>query len=151
MSRLIALIAVALLVLAGASAIDSTLVQSGDQSSIENETWTPDAGNITILGESQRDGAYYNQTVAVYDENDTEMTANEDYRWFSSNGTVKAIQGGDLDGDSSATITYGYSQTTSEQRGFSDTFASGFDVAGLLVFVLGIALVLAFISVLGEL
>lgn len=148
--RLIALIAVAVLVLAGASAISSTLVQSGTQSQTVNETWTPDPGNVTVLDNSKITGAYYNQTVSVYDENGTPQTAGTDYVWYDSNGTVKALQSGGLDGDSSANITYGWSETSSEQRNFADTFASGFEIAQLLILVLGAGLVLAGISVLGR-
>lgn len=78
------------------------------------------------------------------------MTEGDDYQWFESNGTIKTLSGGQLAGDSTANITYEYSQTNRVQQDFAGLFASGLDIAGLLVFVLGVGVVLAGIAVLGR-
>lgn len=112
--------ALAVLAIMGLTAVQASLEDAGTDVTVTNETWTPDAGNITTLNDSQINGAYYDDTVTVYDENDTEMTAGTDYEWFPTNGTVKALAGGGLDGDASATITYRYQETTLEQRNIAE-------------------------------
>lgn len=115
----IAFIALAILASVGVAGLQSSLETAGEDYDIENETWTPDPGSVTELDNSNRAGAYYAENVTVYNESDVEMDAGDDYRWHSSNGTVEALAGGDLDGDSSATITYRFQQTTEDQRQFA--------------------------------
>lgn len=151
MRALFVLLAVALLVLVGASAADSALVQAGDEQTVTNETWSPNAGSVTTLDESNRNDAYYDDTVDVWDENGTAMDSEQDYVWYRTNGTIKTVEGGRLAGDSDANITYGYAVTSEVQRDFASVFAGGFDVAGIMVFVLGIGLTITAISFLGDL
>jgi hypothetical protein len=113
---ILALIAIGILAMGGLAGMQAGLENAGTDNVVTNETWTPDAGNVTTLEESNRSGAYYGDNVTVYDENGTQMDLGEDYEWYVGNGTVKALVGGDLDGDSEATITYSYQQTTKEQR-----------------------------------
>lgn len=96
--------------------LQAGLEDAGEDFTVDNETWTPDAGNVTTLDESNRNGAYYGETVDVWDENGNLTEEGADYEWYAGNGTVKALSGGALDGDTSATITYSYQQTTAEQR-----------------------------------
>lgn len=120
MSRaVVAILALVILAMGGVVATQGALENAGEDRYVTNETWTPDAGNVTVLNESQRKGAYYSENATVYDENQTEMDAGTDYEWFSENGTVKAVVGGGLDGDSEATISYAFAQTTAEQRGIA--------------------------------
>jgi len=117
MTRAIAAIFVLLLVaVGGVYGLQTALEDAGENELVVNESWTPNAGSITVLDESERTGAYYANDTVVYGENDTEMDRGDDYEWFDTNGTVKAVVGGDLDGDSTALITYAYQQTTGEQR-----------------------------------
>jgi hypothetical protein len=117
MSRsVVAILALVILASGAVVATEAALEDAGEDRVVTNETWTPDAGNVTTLDESNRDGAYYAQNATVYDETDTEMDAGTDYEWVAGNGTVRARSGGGLDGDSEATISYAFSQTTAEQR-----------------------------------
>lgn len=144
MSRaVVALLALVILSIGGVYATQAALENAGEDHTVTNETWTPDAGNVTTLEESNRDGAYYNTNVTVYDENGTEMDAGTDYEWFVGNGTVKALVGGDLEGDADATITYKFQQTTEEQRALAATLA---EIPGMLGLILPVGLVVFFFA-----
>lgn len=119
----LAFLAVGILAMMAVAGSQAALETAGEDHTINSETWTPDAGNVTTLDESNRDGAYYNETAVVKDENGNDSEAGVDYEWFAGNGTVKALSGGNLDGDTSATITYSFQQTTEEQRQFAAMLA----------------------------
>jgi hypothetical protein len=146
MARAVAAIfALLLLATVGTFGIQAALENAGENEIVVNETWTPNAGNVTVLDESERTGAYYSNETTVFDENDTVMERGTDYEWLTGNGTIKAVVGGGLDGDSDAKITYRYQQTTSEQRALTSTLALLPQVLGLLapvfLFVLFLMLV----------
>lgn len=142
----IAVFGLIILAVMGVYVTEAALEDAGEDVVVTNETWTPDAGNVTTLDDSNRDGAFYSHTVTVYDENGTEMENGTDYQWFVDNGTVKALTGGGLDGDSSATITYEYQQTTAEQRQFAAALANLPQALGIIA-PLGLAILfLAFLS-----
>lgn len=128
---LLAFVAIAILSMAGLAAYEAGLAEAGDDFVATNESWTPDAGNVTALDESNRNGVYYSKNATVYDENGTVMDAGTDYRWITDNGTVKALSGGGLAGDSSAKITYGYEVTTKSQRDIAGTLGQIPRLAGL--------------------
>lgn len=115
------------------SGYQAALSDAGEDIEITNETWTPDAGNVTELDHSNLDHTTYDAEVTVRDENGNLSDAGVDYEWIQSNGTVKALVGGNLEGDASATITYAYQTSTQEQRDVAATL-------GLLPRVVGIAL-----------
>lgn len=132
MSRIVlAIIGIAILSMAGIAAFQAGLAEAGEDYVVTNETWTPDAGNVTALDESNRKGVYYSDNATVYDENDTRMEYGTDYVWYTDNGTVKALGGGGLDGDSSATISYQYQVTTRSQRELAGVVGQIPRVAGL--------------------
>jgi len=106
----IALIAVGILAATATYAYGETYQTAGDDTVISGETWTPTAGSVTTLDESNRDGVFYNDTVVVRDQNGNLSRAGTDYEWYAGNGTVKALAGGNLDGDTSASISYRFEE-----------------------------------------
>lgn len=108
--------AIAILAIMAITGIQASLETAGEKVVVENETFTPSAGSITILSDSQINGAFYNDTVDVYNNTGGVMDAGTDYQWFESNGTLKTLAGGDLDGEIEGKITYDYELTTKEQR-----------------------------------
>lgn len=130
----------------GLATFQAGLELAGEDQTIENETWTPDPGNVTALDESNRDGAYYTDNVSVYGEMGGEMEYGSDYIWYAGNGTVQAVQGGDLDGDAEATITYGYQQTTAEQRSLTELAAQVPRGFGFFVLFIPVLLLLLFVT-----
>lgn len=120
MARIV-LVVVLLAILAAGSAVvfQQALEQGGDRVEIDGESWTPNAGTITTLDHSERGDAFYENTTRVFDSNGDEVDRGTDYDWFENNGTVRAVTGGALDGESSATIDYQFSNTTQQQREFS--------------------------------
>lgn len=142
----VAVLVLILLAATGVAGLEAALETAGDNVVVENETWEPDAGNVTQLSDSNRTGAYYDENVTVYDENGNLSEPGSDYEWFPGNGTVKALQGGNLDGDTSATITYGYQQTTQEQRNLAGMLGLLPQVIGILAPVFLFVLFLLFLS-----
>lgn len=117
----------------GVTALQGSLEDAGQDREVDSETFVPSAGSVTTLDESARAHAYYTDDPEVRDENGTIMREGTDYEWFESNGTIKTLAGGGLDGDSSATINYSYQVTTEEQRGIASAL-------GQIPRVVGIAL-----------
>jgi hypothetical protein len=140
------MIALAVFATVGVAGFQAGLENAGEDQLVVNETWTPDAGNVTTLDESNRDGAYYSENVTVFDENETEMEAGTDYRWFGANGTIKALAGGSLDGDSEATVSYSYQQTTETQRSMATILAAIPQLAGLALPIGALFVLLLFIK-----
>lgn len=145
MKRALGLIVIVLLAAGAVYAFSVTLEASGTDHTIENETWTPDAGSETDLDNSYRTGAYYDEEVTVRDENGTLASDGDDYTWDDVNGTVTALQGGILENDSSATITYAFSQTSQEQRDFAAVLSMIPEAAGAMALLIPVLMALAII------
>lgn len=146
----ILLLAFGLLVIGivGVGMLQAGLISGGDDIENVNETWTPNAGTVTQLDDSELDNAYYDNETTVYNTSGTtavEMTEGTDYEWFESNGTVKALVGGDLDGATEATITYSYQLTTDEEERIAGMLAQLPRIAGVVLPVLGIVILLVFL------
>lgn len=120
---LLAFLAIGVLAMMAMGGLQAGLENAGEDHTVTNESWTPNPGTITELSESNRTGAYYANSVTVRDENGSIVAAGEDYRWYVENGTVEALAGGELDGDSEATITYSFQQTTADQREWAAVMA----------------------------
>lgn len=120
MRLLLVFFALAIVMMGTTVAIQAGLEDAKDDITVHNETFTPDAGNITTLANSNIRGAFYKPTVDVYDSNGKEVDPGDDYEWIAENGTVRAIVGGKLDGEPSANITYTYTTTTERQRRIAD-------------------------------
>lgn len=150
MRALLALVAVALLILLGFNIIGAAVQEAGTDHTVTNETFTPSTSSYVTLNESNRDDVSYvvEDSVTVHDENGT-LVDSGDYDWERTNGTIKAASGGQLDGDANATITYRFAETTENQRQFRGLFTNVLDASAVLVFVLGVAVVLGAIRVLG--
>lgn len=89
--------------------------ETGNNTVIENESWTADIGNITTLTQSNRQNAVYDDTVTVRDNTSTILESSGNYTWFSRNGTIRA-DGGELSQGENANITYNWSQPTTTQN-----------------------------------
>lgn len=137
------LIAIALLVLTGAVAVDASLSDAGFETEITAEEFNASAAGTVTLNESNRDGVFYNDEVSVRDDKGREMVAGEDYEWNETNGTINVLSGGDLVGTDPAEIDYGFRVPSDEQSAVADVFASGFEIIGLLLIVLAGGAILA--------
>lgn len=143
---IVAILAIVLLVGVSIFAYQAAIAEAGEDTVVTNESWTPTAGSVTQLDNSNQEGAYYGNDTTVFDSTDSLMDRGADYRWFADNGTVKAVAGGDLDGESSATISYTYQQTTAEQRGLFNLATQMPNVLAALIPLLGVALLLKFLT-----
>jgi hypothetical protein len=103
-------------------AISGTLDESGTQQTVVNETFAPST-SPTTLNESHRDDALYNRTVTVYNSSGVLITQPSNYTWHQGNGTIEATSGGELAGEPSANITYGYLDATEDQVALQGLFA----------------------------
>lgn len=146
MSRaIVAVFGLAILAISGGYALEAALEGAGENHLVVNETFTPAAGSVTQLDESERAGVYYDHNVTVYDETGSEMTAGTDYRWFPGNGTIKTLTGGGLDGDASANATYGFQVPSDEERAGAALLAN---IPSFLGLVLPFAAVVIFFAIL---
>lgn len=136
------LIAVALLILTGAAAVDASLSDSGAQTEITGEEFNASTAGVVQLNQSDQAGARYAETVNVKNESDVEMVAGEDYTWDSTNGTIEVLSGGDLIGSDPASINYSYRVPSETQEAVGGVFASGFEVMGLLLLLLAVGALL---------
>lgn len=142
MRVLVAIFVTAILVMMGLAGYQAALEDAGSNNTVVNETWTPNAGSITVLDDSQLTGAYYSEDVTVYNDTGVEVDEGADYVWFETNGTVKAVSGGALDGEPSATITYSYQLTTQEQRDMTAVLSHIPQAMGTALPVFGVILFL---------
>jgi len=126
--------------------LQAAAADAGDKTTIDGESFTPDAGTVTTLEHSELANTYYAETVTVRDGNDDLVDPGEDYVWFEGNGTIKTVTGGELDGSSSATISYSYQSTTSDQRALIGITAMLPRILGVLAPLLGVALLLLFLK-----
>lgn len=140
----LAIIAIVVLSMIAVSGFQAGLENAGTNELVTNETFTPDPGNVTVLDDSQRSGAYYGESVDVY-ENGTEMDSGSDYKWYPGNGTVQAVVGGGLDGDTEAQITYRFQQTTAEQRSMAGLLSHIPRMMGLALPIGGLFVLLLFL------
>ena len=163
MSKIVPVVAVGVLLLAGALAVGYAGGEAGQRYAVDNETWTADPGNTTTLDESNVANASYDSSVAVYDGNcggdgsldggDGEckqLRPGEDYVWNTENGTVRATENGSLDDGEEAIIRYAYGVPTAQQQALIGFFATGYEFAAPLVLILmvgvGLGSLLRFVS-----
>jgi len=129
----IAFVVLAILAVAGTAVFGAALDSGGVSERVANESFTPDAGNVTQLDESGRSDAIYADTVTVRDANDSVVEAGSDYEWIASNGTVRALAGGELANDSTASITYEYNRISQDRRDLTGLLAQTPRIVGLLL------------------
>lgn len=141
MSRaFIAIISIVFVIGVGIWGLQAAVADAGTDHDIDGESWTPNAGNVTTLDHSNLNHTYYDAAVTVYDSNNNKVNPGEDYVWFDHNGTVKAVSGGALDGETSATIDYSYQTTTSDERSLIRMVGHIPQVLGGLIPLFGVAL-----------
>lgn len=116
MARIVlAAMALAILAMMGLVAVDASLQANGTQKVVDNESFSPNPGNLTVLDDSKIEEARYNNSIRVWNASQLEMVEGTDYEWYSDNGTLKTIAGGRLAGDNTGNVTYGYLLLTEEQ------------------------------------
>lgn len=147
MSRLIAVVGLAILVLAGASAVNAAFQASGQGYHVDDESFSPDPG-VNQLTNSNIANATYNNSITVSVSGDT-VDSDGNYSWLQHNGTIDVESGSYLANQTSANASYGWVENSDQERNFVSLFASGFDVAQLLVLVMTAGLVLLTVRALG--
>lgn len=124
---------IAIVAAMGVFGLQTALAGAGQKETVDSESFTPNAGSVQTLDRSNLANTYYNETVQVADENGERSFEGQDYEWFESNGTIKPLTGGNLDGDASATITYSYRRTTQTQRQLTAMLGEIPRAAGLIL------------------
>lgn len=139
----VAFVALAILAIGGAYVFGSAYDEAATlNQTFENETFTPSpSGQYLSLSESNNGTVIYDDSVTVYDENDTEMSAPGDYEWRQQNGTILVNATGRLDGDANASITYGYRVGNQQQQAVKQLTQAQSQVLRVLLWVLVLALV----------
>lgn len=140
-----ALIAIAVIAIFGIQGMSFAFEDSGRDVDISGESWSPDAGNVTILDKSEISDAYYDENVTVKDDGGKTMDYGSDYIWHQNNGTVFTVSGGELDGSPSATIDYGYDRVNEQQKSLASLSGGVLQVLPPMLFIGLLALFVAFI------
>lgn len=148
---IIAVLVVAIGLLAGVGVVHQSLSNTGADQAY-TETFDPGTNETHVtLNESNRDSVYYTSSVDVTDENNSLMRPGIDYTWHETNGTLTVLDGGDLDGDSTATVDYSLRIPNEQQRNYATMLGDFMNAAYAIPLVFGVALVVAGIGVLGNL
>jgi ABC-type glycerol-3-phosphate transport system substrate-binding protein len=149
MRALIALVAVALLVAAGAVAVDASVEEGSKEVTVNAESFTPNTTTYVELNESNRDKAnYFKKRNIVVRDGNGDRVDRTDFQWNSTNGTIKAVPGGALDGATNAEIDYGYYPITPLSENLGGTYGYVLNASTVLVMVLAVAIVLGSVKVL---
>ena len=123
MRAVLAVLCIGLFLMVAVMGFNSALADNQQRHDIENESFTPDPGNVTELENSNLDAADYDDTVTVRNESNTTMTEGTDYEWHESNGTLTTLEGGDLANDSTGYVTYGYNRPPPDQVMLANVFS----------------------------
>jgi len=142
MSKAFAVIAVTILLLAGALAVGYAAEEGGERYETTNESWTADPGNTTTLDYSNIENASYTRTVDVRDDNGSQLVVDVDYTWNQSNGTITALQNGSLADGDTAYIDYTYRIPTTQQTAMVGLWARFYELGAPLIFVLMLGVML---------
>lgn len=148
-ARITTVVAVAVLVLVGISAVSSGLHDAGDHAAVKNESFAPNAGIVELANSDQDDVAYDEaRNVTVYN-NSSVVNPDGNYSWVRANGTLDVESESYLASKSSANVSYGFAELSADQQQLSVLFAGGFDIARLLILLLTLAFVLMGVRILG--
>ena len=134
MERIIALVVIAGLLVAGAAAIDAQAERVGETREVENRSFTPSAG-INKFAESDTDRYYYADSATVYN-NSSVVPASGNYTWNEDNGTLTVDSGSYLAGRSSANISFSYSVPEPYQADLVAVLGNGMQAVWPLLWVL---------------
>jgi len=116
------------------------------------ESFDPGTNQTHVtLNQSNQTGVYYTDVVNVTGENDSRMRPGIDYRWHSSNGTLTVLDGGNLDGDTSATIEYSLRIPSEQQKTYTTLLGNLFNATYAIPIVAAIALLVAALSLFTQL
>lgn len=142
-------VAVAIIVLAGITAVDAGVNQVGQSESF-TESFKATAGDIVELDQSNLDSVryFYGSNVTVRNSSGFVMAPGTDYDWLRSNGTLRVLSGTRLDANTNE-IDYGYRVTSDNVENVTGAIGSGLRVGTILVWALAVAFVVASVRVLG--
>lgn len=131
---IIALVLVGVFLVAGASAVDEALADSGQTVEITGETLdTGTTGTIEELNQSKISSAFYDETVTIQNSTGATMNEGEDYEWFPKNGTFKVTSSA-LASETGVSVDYSYSIPNQNQQQIASTVGQYFDVLAPLAF-----------------
>lgn len=139
----IALVVLAFVLMGGIGAIGETNANQQPVFEIDNEEFDPSQPGIIELENSNIDGATYSDTATVRDKQGTELVPQDDYLWYSSNGTMEIPTNSAIENDNVAYIDYDYTVQTDRREAVFQAFGGGVDVAVILIPVLGFAAMIA--------
>lgn len=103
----------------GVVAVQDSMDRGGEPYTVQGESIadSPLTGGQTYeVDNANVPNARFQNRVEVRNGTGEMMVADEDYVWYPSNGSVKVVTGGRIDGDEEMTITYAYNVPTDEQR-----------------------------------
>lgn len=124
---------------------DEAVTDTGNETTIENETFTVTNGATIKLAESNRD-VIYNDTVTVKNvssPNDTVVEPAGNYTWHTSNGTITINATSTLNDGGTAGIDYTFWVPSNSQTYVRDIGIAPFRVGDDLLLVVAVVFVAA--------
>jgi len=146
----IAVVVVPLLLFVGVFATEATVEESQRVITIDNESFQPAGGNVSVLDKSNLSFADYNGTVTVRNASTGSVFPEAgNYTWTEGNGTITPDVNSDLANASTAEITYGYRGLSQEQTAVASVVVQLQGIAGELALLFGAVLTLGGLTLMG--
>ena len=156
MSREVALIGVlvfAFVALGGVAAqYEESVVESQPTTTIENETFEPEDGTLVYLDESTRDVVYNGTDDTQVYQNGTRINSSGNWSFLRVNGTLSINETNDFNTSDGATanVTYNFTSPAGSQRTARDIALVPYVLGDGLGIIVGAALLLTGLVVLGR-
>lgn len=148
----VAAVAIMIFAIGGLYVYDATVQDSRHDITIDNESFTPNASDgVERFDNSELERADYDETVDVFDANESEIEQSGNYTWHDSNGTLSVVSNSQLDNESNATITYGYLGQTLDQTKVSNVLIDSQELVRVLIIVAGAMMLLTALVAMGVL
>ena len=146
---IIALVFVALVMVAGAIAVDYSAEETAPEYDVNESTTTGSIGTIATFPNSSLEGAYYSETATVTNSSGVVLDNATDYRWYASNGTLTVLSQDAA--NQTVYADYTLSDPTQEQQTVSRGLAFLTNTGAYIPLVLFVGLLVIALSLFGGL
>jgi hypothetical protein len=130
------LVVLALVSSIGLVAVDQALTESASEFAVQDEQFTPQTGTYVQVNVTGSNLRYSSEAEILVEKSNGKQVPPSAYRWNATDGTIYTVPGGDLDGESNATITYDVFEPTPVQRNLGESFGSVMGASSVVLFVI---------------
>lgn len=149
-SRLIVVVAVAILAMGGVGAVQTSYQDSvtgaNTATQVDNESVTIQHGQTLQLAESNRDVVYGEQSTVTVEQNGTIYTAEGNWAWLRGNGTLSIPSNSGLVDNESATVDYEYTEASNSQKLARDVTMIPLNLGDAIILIVMVSVLLAAVA-----